>query len=109
MKPVHIIKKFSAFLLLCVFAIGITPKQVLHDALTHHQHIPLNEDGASVGKSRFNCNDENFAAESPFVDQVTDIELIVPDVDRAMPNIFHPSHPREHHVFFELRGPPVAI
>ena len=107
MKSSQIIKGIIGGFLLCVFAVGITPKQVLHDALTHHQHIPGKEkNGASVSKDRFNCDEENFVAESPFVDQDNTIILIAPETFQVSPNLFFTSYFFIHQFFFELRGPP---
>ncbi len=90
-----------------MFALGITPKQVLHDALTNHQHTAAKEKaGAWVNKDRFNCDDENLVAESPFVDLACAIIVPVPPAFSANTNVRVTSYSFLHPFFFELRGPP---
>jgi hypothetical protein len=101
------IRSVISFILLCVFAIGITPKQVLHDALTNHQHIPNKEKGGlSVAKDRYNCDEENFVAESPFVAQDCSHIICQHSAFLFKPSIFLSSYSFIHPFFFELRGPP---
>lgn len=93
--------------MLCVFALGITPKQVLHDALANHQHIPCTEKGSvSVVKDRYNCDEENLVAESPFVAQ--DYNQLIGEHSAFLvkTSIFLSSYSFIHPFFFELRGPP---
>ena len=86
---------------------GITPKQVLHDVLTNHKHIECKDKtGIVVSKDRYNCDDENFVAESPFVDQSSTIELITPGTFQVHKNVFLFSYHFLHQFFFKLRGPP---
>jgi hypothetical protein len=110
LKSFPIIRGIVSAFLLCVFALGITPKQVLHDALTHHQHIPGKEkNGALVSKDRFNCDEENFVAESPFVDQDNTIILTIPETFQVSSNLFFTSYFFLYQFFFELRGPPALV
>lgn len=110
MKSVATIRSIISLFLLCVFALGITPKQVLHDMLTSHQHIPGKEkNGASFNKDRFNCNDENFVAESPFVEQDCTIIVQMPSAFQVNAKFFFTSYSFLHPFFFELRGPPSLI
>ncbi|MBC7829362.1 MAG: hypothetical protein H7122_16565 [Chitinophagaceae bacterium] len=107
MKSFQIIKGIISGFLLCVFAIGITPKQVLHDVLTHHQHVQGKEKGTSwVSKDRFNCDDENLVAQSPFVEQHNELQIVLPSNFSIGINLFFTSYKFLHQFFFELRGPP---
>jgi hypothetical protein len=86
---------------------GITPKQVLHDVLTSHKHIESKDkSGIVVGKDRYNCDDENLVAESPFVDHSSIIELNTPGTFQVHQNLFLFSYYFLHQFFFKLRGPP---
>jgi hypothetical protein len=101
------IKAIVSGFLIGVFAIGITPKQVLHDVLTHHHHVQCKEKSASwISKDRFSCDDESFAIESPFFGQNNAVAIIPPAVFRTTSNLFFTSYSFLHHFFFELRGPP---
>jgi len=108
LNTIRFIKNAISGFLLCVFAIGITPKQRMHDILTNHQHIRDDKQGVSVSKDRFNCDDENFVAESPFVDQNIIIELRLPVAFAINTNLFLTSYYFFHQFFFDLRGPPTV-
>ena len=83
------------------------PKQVLHDVLTHHQHFQGKEkNGASVSKDRFNCDDENLVAQSPFIDHNHTLLIVVPSAFKVDTDLFFTSYFYLHQFFFELRGPP---
>jgi len=107
LKSFQNIKVFIGGFLVCVFALGITPKQVLHDILTNHQHVQVKEkNSASVSKDRYQCDEENFVAESPFVDTNNSIQISMPEIFQASTNLFFTTYCFLHQFFFELRGPP---
>ena len=91
-----------------LFALGLTPKQVLHDALTNHDHITTIQDGIGdwVGKNRFNCDDENFVAHSPFLP--TEVPSVTfPYLSYRIDVKFLLNSYSHRHTFFSLqRGPP---
>lgn len=104
------IRIFSAAFLLCVFAMGITPKQVIHDALTSHNHIEGNKKNVpSVNKDRFNCDDQHFDAELPFVDPSYSFELTFRTIFQRRESLFIYSFNSFQHFFYELRGPPSLV
>jgi hypothetical protein len=107
LKQPRIIKSIVSIFLLGVFALGITPKQVLHDILTNHEHIPeKTKTGACITKDRFNCDDENFVAQSPFVGQDCILVIDIPPIFQVKLKCFFTSYTFLHQFFFELRGPP---
>ena len=107
MKSQKIIRGTISIILLVVFALGITPKQVLHDILTDHEHVPhVGNAGAWLGKDRYNCDDENFAAESPFVLQISVEFNHLQAAWQVSKSCYFPSYSFLHLFFFELRGPP---
>jgi len=57
--------------MLLLFALSVTPKQLLHDVITGHKHTPIKYDVVNVqaSKNNFQCNWHNDAVESPFADQ----------------------------------------
>ena len=108
LKRDNIIKSFISGFLLSIFILGITPKQVMHDLLTRHQHIDVKEKTTAwVGKDRFNCNDESYVAESPFVRYDNTVLLNTPRIFRSNSDFNFPSYFFLHQFFSELRGPPV--
>jgi hypothetical protein len=107
LKPRAYITGFISGFLICVFALGITPKQVLHDVLTNHKHTQVvNDNIPSINKDRFNCDDENLVAESPFSDHSIIIEFVPPSIFPVKKNQLLLSYHFLHQFFFELRGPP---
>ena len=108
LKHVDIIKGFISGLLLSLFVLGITPKQVLHDLLTHHNHVDVKDKTADwIGKDRFNCDDENFVAESPFVHDDNSVIINTPCVFKVNTDFNFLSYFFLHQHFLELRGPPI--
>jgi hypothetical protein len=103
------IQKLAAGLMLMLFAISVTPKQLLHDAITGHKHSytksgePINFQAA---KSKFQCNWLNDVVESPFTGQ--------PGFQVNHPAIAHSSYINYYilsnnsaeRFFSSLRGPP---
>src|SRR6516164_1141760 len=102
-------RRCSALLLLVVFALAITPKQLLHDAVANHKHhwtLPARD--ARVNKASFLCDCDNLVAEGSFI-QMTNITLVHPEVSYAVYSLQHHSnyHPLTI-AAFRLRGPPAA-
>jgi len=57
--------------MLFLFALSVTPKQLLHDVITGHKHSPVKYDVVNIqaAKNNFQCHWHNDAVESPFTDQ----------------------------------------
>ena len=65
-----LIKKFSALLLLFIFALGITPKKILHTLFANHKDsttVILVEKAQQFSKAGFSCNCNDLVAESQFI------------------------------------------
>jgi hypothetical protein len=96
-------------LLICIFALGITPRILLHDLVADHDDISFqcnNEPGTHFHKSGYNCHIENFAAESPFTDVSRDLSVIPPNYCTVLKSVICNQIFPEPVVYFELRGPP---
>lgn len=98
-----------SLMLLVLFALSITPKKSLHDILVHHQDEIVNhhQQEASVSKSGYHCDTENWVAESPFtgeqpVNQLTEPLPLFIQVNDAVNASLH-SLPV---LYAALRGPP---
>jgi hypothetical protein len=108
----QLIKRFTAGLMLLLFALSVTPKQLLHYAITGHKHNyaksgePVN---FKASKNNFQCNWDEQVVESPFTDE--------PDFQLPQPPTFFSSHINHYilstysaELFFSaLRGPPILV
>jgi len=95
--------------LICLLALSITPKIVIHNLIANHRDAAACKadiNGTQVNKAGFNCHFENFVAESPFVPALTFIKWRIPF------SFFVQQEYVTHHfcsrqpLFFALRGPP---
>jgi len=100
-------RKVLALLLLLVFVLAITPKQLLHDAIaTHHHHLTLPSPDARFNKASFLCDCDNLVAEGSFTEPANAI-LIHPDFVYGVFSLHPHSHYRLLDIHgFRLRGPP---
>jgi hypothetical protein len=98
--------------MLLLFAVSITPRQILHNIITGHKHSYAKFDGAEnfkASKGNFQCNWHNEVIESPFTNQ--------PDFQIDSPVITYSSHNNHYtlsyysteHFFSSLRGPPSLV
>jgi hypothetical protein len=97
-------------MMILVFAMSITPKQLLHNLFSNHNDISYshsrnNNSQPQINKAGINCQCVDFVAESPFID--------INDVVNIIPVFFHDkkawycSAPYSLYKFFsEFRGPP---
>ena len=105
----QIIRKFTAGLMLLLFALSITPKQLLHDALTGHKHNYQTEShDANVNSSKpgFKCNWNHDLLESPFTDEPA-IRMEYPLIATKPAFIYYNiSYYSNLQYYSSLRGPP---
>lgn len=105
------ISKFAAGLLLLLFVISISPKQVLHDLFANHIDLVSNDHSGTpeISTWSFHCQCDNFVAESPFV-MVEVSPLFPPTVVFAQKSGFlKASFCRTHPGHVSLRGPPALV
>ncbi|RYY57642.1 MAG: hypothetical protein EOO09_01660 [Chitinophagaceae bacterium] len=109
MRQTTYIRSFLAGFLLLVFCLGITPKQILHDLLTNHVHVPAkNHSEATIDlqPSKYVCDFHDQVAESPFIPVETrEIAPAVVYLDNAV-SFFHESVACTVVLHSNLRGPP---
>jgi hypothetical protein len=73
----NFIQLFFGWALLLVFALSITPRQLLHDALAHHTDQSVEASGnAYITRAGYSCDRLNLVAESPFTETGTFTENI---------------------------------
>jgi len=106
-----VIKCLAGVAMLFIFAFSVTPKQWLHDLVTHHKDAPcISFDGTrSLSTSGFHCNCDNIVVESPFLFYDGSSETLAPD--------FFETHPVTSAGYFistyksnsSLRGPPCLV
>lgn len=95
--------------MLLLFALSITPKQLLHDVITGHKHDytrPGEPENFEAAKNNFQCNWHEQTVESPFTIQ-PDFQLPQPPVFFSFPvNQYTFSYHSTALFFSSLRGPP---
>jgi hypothetical protein len=105
------IKNIVACFLLSLFAISITPKQLLHDAVTGHRHSYAKFErftNFQSSKNNFQCGWHNQVIESPFTVH-QDIQLVNPLIGYPAYTIsFNTAFVSTEINYSSLRGPPVA-
>ena len=103
------IRRYLALTLLIVFALAITPKQLLHDAVANHKHhCTLPTPDARISKASFLCDCDNLVAEGSFI-QIANLTLVHPQVEYAVYSLHHHKYYQPLAIAaFRLRGPPAA-
>jgi hypothetical protein len=97
--------------MLLLFALSITPKQILHNVITGHKHNYIKFEGAEnvkASKNNFQCNWPEQLVESPFTDQ--------PGFRLQQPALVYASYINHYTLryyatelfFSSLRGPPIG-
>jgi hypothetical protein len=96
-------------MMLWLFALSVTPKQLLHDVITGHKHSLVKDDAVvsfQTSKKNIQCNWHNDAVESPFTDQPA-FEVDHPFPPYASYIILNIGNRYSaEHFFSALRGPP---
>jgi hypothetical protein len=98
--------------MLLLFAVSVTPKQLLHDAITGHKHSYLKFEGdlkIQTSKNNFQCNWHNDVIESPFTDQpYVQFDHSFP-VYTSYINHYTCRYYSAEQFFSPLRGPPSLL
>ena len=104
-----IIRKGIAVLMLMLFAVTITPRQLFHDVITGHKHSYVKLVGTqdfNPSKAGFQCNWNNDLIDSAFNDPVV-FQLDHPVVHHSSEfNRYILNYYSAVHYFSSLRGPP---
>ncbi len=108
-QPVTISRRFFALLLICIFAMAITPAMFFHNMLAghhdeniEHHHKRTNE----IAKASINCHWDNMVCEQSFLNNSTVISIATPFFCEAKPIASYSAFFTQHHFYAELRGPP---
>ncbi|HEX9510298.1 MAG TPA: hypothetical protein VF939_07435 [Puia sp.] len=112
MKFSQTIRPFLAGFMLALFALGITPKILIHALVADHEDTHLALDHGKTdqyNKAGFHCTIDNLVVESPFLDHTISLEWGLPKcfAKRALPS--YKDHLSSSHFIFGLRGPPVTV
>jgi hypothetical protein len=94
--------------MLLLFALSITPKQWLHDAITGHKHFSTSSGHEKIqsAKNNFQCNWHEQLVESPFINE-PDFQLGHPVIIHASYTLYYTFNYYSPERFFSsLRGPP---
>lgn len=110
LRSVYISKPLSG-LLLVLFALSITPKNVLHSIFANHIDVRINSKSNSPSQltpTGFNCDTENFVAESAFVNTQAyfDFPILISFSSYISKNV---SFSSIDGVYSQFRGPPVKV
>jgi hypothetical protein len=106
------IKKILAVIMLALFGFSVTPKLILHNLVANHKDTPLKPNSANteqLSKSGFNCDCDNLVVESPFVDDHSVTEIIIPVLFSLHINKDVNDFNVVSKFYIELRGPPYAV
>ena len=99
-------------MLLVIFALGIAPKSVFHDALVHHrdgavcQH-PDKQDPC-VHRQAFHCGFDDLVVTAPFVSLSHELAVRTPEFFPERSAFFHTVYISTNRLRKEGRGPPLA-
>lgn len=105
------ISKFAAGLLLLLFVISVSPRQLLHDLFANHIDLVSNDHSGNpeISTWSFHCQCDNFVAESPFVmvevDTVFAPNAVFAETGGFLKAPFYRIEPRQ----VSLRGPPALV
>ncbi|HEY6505071.1 MAG TPA: hypothetical protein VIZ28_13930 [Chitinophagaceae bacterium] len=103
------IQRPAAGLMLLLFVLSITPKQLLHDAITGHKHSYVRVDAGMdirTDKNNFQCDWQQLEVESPFTHQ-PDLRLEHPVIIHSSPvNYYTLNSYSAERILTSLRGPP---
>jgi hypothetical protein len=110
-KESKTIRKILSSFLICLFAFGITPKVILHDLVADHVDFSFSaqkDSGPNIHISGFNCQIENFVAESPFTDNCQELAVIPATYYTVLKSQLYNRIFSQPIFYSELRGPPFA-
>jgi hypothetical protein len=110
LKKNFIIRQISTVFILAVFAFSITPKIILHDAVAHHKDTPFKsnaEKNPQIYTAGFNCIIDNLVVESPFVEDIQPLQVVVATYFPEQPASHSGNFNKGHDCYLQLRGPPV--
>jgi hypothetical protein len=101
------IRVFLAGLLFIVFAVGITPRQYLHDIFAKHKDSKavIDHSNNSVGKSRYYCTCDDLVAESNFLCSEVPYEVHLTSVTSSIA-VLEVRFSSVSPFYSLLRGPP---
>jgi hypothetical protein len=108
----NLLYRYTAFAMLMLFTLSITPKLYLHAIFADHTDTVFkkqNDGKPQVSKSGFACDCNNQVATSPFTEHDgANITGILPVYQSFIP--YFPSQIiASTKFYFELRGPPACI
>lgn len=106
------IKRFVAGIMLLLFAMSITPRQLLHDTVTGHKHNIAKFEGDEnfdSARTNFQCNWNEQVAESPFTGH-QGFHMDHPAIVYFSYNHYYThTYYSAFHFYSSLRGPPSLV
>lgn len=105
------ISRLISLALILSFAIGIAPKQFLHDLLANHTDKPVTKASGNISQvqtSGFQCDNESTVATSPFEAAEDIIDVPPKTIFRNLTFCVASPLFTVSHRTIDLRGPPVV-
>ena len=112
MRGDSIIKMFTGFLLICTFAISITPKTAFHELIASHNDGCFDNHQfkeTQITKQGFSCHFENLVVESPYIWQPQPNPELIGSFFIVSQSSIQIDLFSQHLYFSELRGPPSLV
>lgn len=112
MRRSQTIRSFLAGLLLALFALGITPKVLIHNLVAHHKdtHSVLGQGKTDqYNQAGFHCTIDNLVVESPFLNTPLSPGSELPKCFATKNLSPYKDHLSSSHFIFGLRGPPATV
>ncbi|MEP7109690.1 MAG: hypothetical protein ABI760_16970 [Ferruginibacter sp.] len=112
LREIRIIRQCSALVLLLLFMVSNTPKQLLHDIFANHvdyrNGIAGNKDTAHVKQLTFHCQCDHQVVESPFLPDIHGFAVYFPFHYPLGTSSLYTYINGDHQFQFGLRGPPMV-
>jgi len=107
------LQKLMAVLLLMLFALSITPKKLLHDAVARHTDTVLKTDILNTGNpllsaAGIHCQTDNLVVISPFENNASVLTLSIPLYYIFSNSLIRKTFISDETIVFGLRGPPAV-
>ena len=107
-----IIRSLTGILLICTFAIGITPKSAFHELIASHNDGCFDNHQykeTQITRQGFSCHFENLVVESPYIWQPQTINAPIIHFFTSFQSSLKVNWFSHHSYYSELRGPPYLI
>lgn len=105
------IRRIISGVLICIFALSITPVFFVHTMFASHKDKvnSTSAKGYQLSPGGFNCNCEDFVAEGQYLNDGQIISINIPQAFSVYNEKAGYTFFSQHHFYSELRGPPAVV